>query len=212
MRRSCCLTVPGWIAARWSPPVERGVGHVSRGCLACLLVNVFYPEWTGGWSTGPRLLVPLLPFAILPIAGLLAGEGLTSRGSQPGSRWRWHLPAESRCFSFRASAGEFRTTSSTRSSRRSGRSGAASRLPVVAVRRAVLPQPRPCSRSPTGSPGSSPRWQGIQFLPLVLFQAAGLIGLWRFGLDDRRNAPAREDCRATRTPCPAASSGVKPGY
>jgi hypothetical protein len=37
-------------------------------------VNLFYPEWTGGWSTGPRLLVPLIPFAILPVAALLAGD------------------------------------------------------------------------------------------------------------------------------------------
>ena len=46
-------------------------------CLAVFLVNLSYPEWTGGWSTGPRLLVPLLPFAILPVAALLA-EGWRS--------------------------------------------------------------------------------------------------------------------------------------
>ena len=38
-------------------------------------MNLSYPEWTGGWSTGPRLLVPLLPFAMLPVAGLLAVGG-----------------------------------------------------------------------------------------------------------------------------------------
>jgi hypothetical protein len=42
--------------------------------LAVLLVNLFYPEWTGGWSTGPRLLVPALPFAMLPVAALIAGD------------------------------------------------------------------------------------------------------------------------------------------
>ena len=42
---------------------------------AVFLVNLSYPEWTGGWSTGPRLLVPLLPFAMLPVAGLLAAGG-----------------------------------------------------------------------------------------------------------------------------------------
>ena len=31
-----------------------------------------YPPWTGGWTTGPRLLVPLIPFALLPVAALLA--------------------------------------------------------------------------------------------------------------------------------------------
>jgi hypothetical protein len=45
-------------------------------CLAVFLVNLSYPEWTGGWSTGPRLLVPLLPFAMLPVAALL---GIRSR-------------------------------------------------------------------------------------------------------------------------------------
>ena len=39
-----------------------------------LLVNLSYPEWTGGWSTGPRLLVPLLPFAMIPIAAMLAAK------------------------------------------------------------------------------------------------------------------------------------------
>ena len=42
---------------------------------AVFLVNLSYPEWTGGWSTGPRLLVPLLPFAMLPVAALLATGG-----------------------------------------------------------------------------------------------------------------------------------------
>ena len=38
------------------------------------------------------------------------------------------------------------------------------------------------------------RWQGIQFLPLLLFQLAGIVGLWRFGLD---RAPA--DAHVERT-------------
>src|SRR3954451_200706 len=46
---------------------------------AVLLVNLSYPEWTGGWSTGPRLLVPLIPFAMLPVAGLMAGNSRWAR-------------------------------------------------------------------------------------------------------------------------------------
>ena len=46
---------------------------------AVFLVNLSYPEWSGGWSTGPRLLVPMLPFAMLPVAGLLAVGGRASR-------------------------------------------------------------------------------------------------------------------------------------
>src|SRR5205814_7892005 len=72
------LAVPGWVVLfvrrRWN------VALVSMFVVAAvLLVNLSYPEWTGGWSTGPRLLVPLLPFAMLPVAGLMAG---TSRWSK----------------------------------------------------------------------------------------------------------------------------------
>jgi hypothetical protein len=68
------LSIPGWfvLAARrlW------GMALVSSLSVAAVfLVNLSYPEWTGGWSTGPRLLVPLLPFAMLPVAALLAVGG-----------------------------------------------------------------------------------------------------------------------------------------
>jgi hypothetical protein len=68
------LAVPGWIVL-----VRRrfwGMALVSALVAgAVFLVNVSYPEWTGGWSTGPRLLVPLLPFALLPVAGWIAVGG-----------------------------------------------------------------------------------------------------------------------------------------
>jgi hypothetical protein len=68
------LAPPGWIALarrRWW-----GVFGVSlASCAVVLLVNLSYPEWTGGWSTGPRLLLPLVPFAMLPVAALLARGG-----------------------------------------------------------------------------------------------------------------------------------------
>ena len=72
------LTIPGLIALT----VRRfwGLAIVATLTMASVvLVNLSYPEWTGGWSTGPRLLVPLLPFAMLPVAGLLAvgGRGTT---------------------------------------------------------------------------------------------------------------------------------------
>ncbi len=43
--------------------------------MAVLLVNLSYPEWTGGWSTGPRLLLPLIPFAMVPVAAFLSVGG-----------------------------------------------------------------------------------------------------------------------------------------
>jgi hypothetical protein len=68
------LTVPGLAALAWRRAWS--VLIVSTLTMtAVLLVNLSYPEWTGGWSTGPRLLLPLLPFAMLPIAGLLAVGG-----------------------------------------------------------------------------------------------------------------------------------------
>ena len=72
------LAVPGWIVLFRRRQFALAV--VSMAIVAAVfLVNLSYPEWTGGWSTGPRLLVPLLPFAMIPVAATLCGE----------SRWRW---------------------------------------------------------------------------------------------------------------------------
>jgi hypothetical protein len=72
------LSLPGWVAL-WARR-DRGLATVSLLAVAAvLLVNLSYPEWTGGWSTGPRLLVPLLPFAMLPVAAMLGGCSATTR-------------------------------------------------------------------------------------------------------------------------------------
>jgi len=44
-------------------------------CGSFFLVNACHPTWTGGWSTGPRYLLPALPFAMLPVAFAVAGRG-----------------------------------------------------------------------------------------------------------------------------------------
>jgi len=68
------FTAPGLVAMAlrklWGPVIV-----ASATMIAVLLMNLSYPEWTGGWTTGPRLLVPLLPFAMLPVAALLATGG-----------------------------------------------------------------------------------------------------------------------------------------
>jgi hypothetical protein len=68
------LAVPGWLAlaARryW------GMAIVSLAVVvAVFCVNLSYPAWDGGWTTGPRLLVPLLAFAMLPVAAALSAGG-----------------------------------------------------------------------------------------------------------------------------------------
>lgn len=67
------LTIPGWVVLLARRTWDLAVVSFSV-VVAVLLVNVFYPEWTGGWSTGPRLLLPLIPFAMLPVAALLAQQ------------------------------------------------------------------------------------------------------------------------------------------
>jgi len=47
-------------------------GLIGAISTAIFFVNLSYPEWTGGWTTGPRLLVPMLPFACLAVAPVLA--------------------------------------------------------------------------------------------------------------------------------------------
>lgn len=51
--------------------------------FACLfLINASHPTWWGGWTSGPRYLVPAFPFLFLGIAGLAATP----------SAWRWCIP------------------------------------------------------------------------------------------------------------------------
>ena len=81
------LAPPGFVALL----VRRffGLAVVAASTVAAVfLVNLSYPEWSGGWSTGPRLLVPMLPFAMLGVAGLLAVGGRfrdVDRGDPRGS-------------------------------------------------------------------------------------------------------------------------------
>jgi hypothetical protein len=77
------LTLPGLAALVWRK--APGAAAVAAGVIgAVLTVNLSYPEWTGGWSTGPRLLVPLLPFAVLAVAGLLACGGRWTTAAAAG--------------------------------------------------------------------------------------------------------------------------------
>ena len=140
--------------------------------VAVLLVNVFYPEWTGGWSTGPRLLVPLLPFAVLPIAGLLSGETALDRAVT----WlalALALAGGIEMLLFQGVDGRVPHDDRRPARRRqSGRYGNGGPLPCWRY------DERFCRNltvlaAPDWVRGLSPSWQGIQFLPIVLFQAVG---------------------------------------
>ncbi len=49
-----------------------GTAFVTLGAFGWMLaVNVGYPLWEGGWCTGPRFLLPAIPFAFLAVGGLL---------------------------------------------------------------------------------------------------------------------------------------------
>ena len=145
---------------------------------AVFLVNLSYPEWTGGWSTGPRLLVPLLPLAMLPVAGLLAAGGRTATlAVLVPALWGG---AVNLLFQ-----------------------GVGGRLPpelADPLRTAVWPlwrgAPLPpgwvgarftrnlCGEAVPGFIGSLPaHWQWIQFLPLVVFQAVAIAVMCRLTRD-----------------------------
>ncbi|MFM1802897.1 MAG: hypothetical protein RJA81_2249 [Planctomycetota bacterium] len=58
------------------------------GFLIPLWVNLSYPEWTGGWSTGPRLLVPALPWLALA-SGYSMSQKFCRFISVPLFLWGW---------------------------------------------------------------------------------------------------------------------------
>jgi len=175
------LAIPGWVVL-----LVRRCWDVAAVTLlvvvSVLLVNLLYPEWTGGWSTGPRLLLPLLPFAMLPVAALLAGS----------SRWAGLATIAALVL---AVAGGVEMLLFQ---------GVDGRIPhfisdpfLDAVWPLWTGQPLP-----GWWPGErycrnvvaliargwiarlSPAWQSVQFLPLMLAQVVAILGLWRFAADE----------------------------
>ena len=168
------LAGPGWVVLLvrrcWDVAVVTLLVVVS-----VLLVNLFYPEWTGGWSTGPRLLLPLYPFAMLPVAALLAGSS------------RWARLAAIAALGLAVAGGiEMFLFQGV-----GGRIPADFSDPLLDV---VWPlwtgQPLPIWRdgerfsrnlvsviAPGWIAGLEPAWQCAQFLPLVLVQVLAILGL-----------------------------------
>ena len=149
-----------------------------------LLVNLFYPEWTGGWSTGPRLLLPLIPFAMLPVAALLAGR----------SRWARVATFVALVLALAGGLGD-----ASLSRGRTGGFRPDFEDPLVQTvwplwtGQAPLPGWRFGERfcrnlvslvAPDWIAGLAPRGQAIQFLPLIVAQVFAILGLWRYGSSD----------------------------
>jgi hypothetical protein len=61
------LAVWGWIVM-WRDPHRRSDAVLSVSMLvAYLAFNASYYMWWGGWTNGPRHLIPALPFLIVPL-------------------------------------------------------------------------------------------------------------------------------------------------
>ena len=138
-----------------------GVAVVSSAAMAAVFaVNLSYPEWTGGWSTGPRLLVPLLPFAMLPVAGLLARGGTWATARRPCSA----VAGGVLMLLFVGVGG--RLPQDIRRPARAGRLAALAGRGRAGLGRAVRPEPRRPGRAGAGRAAarrvrggsSSPRW------------------------------------------------------
>ncbi len=172
------LAVPGWVVlfARrsWDAAVV-----TMLVVLAVLVVNLFYPEWTGGWSTGPRLLVPLLPFAMLPVAALLAGHSKVARAATLVALCL-ALAGGVEMLLFQGVGG--------RVPQDIGDPLAEAVWPLW--RGAPLPGWRYgerfcCNLAALAAPDVVNRLdtalQSVQFLPLVVAQGLAILGLWRLG-------------------------------
>jgi hypothetical protein len=170
------LSVPGWVVLWARRSFDLAVVTVLV-VAAILLVNLFYPEWTGGWSTGPRLLVPLIPFAALPVAALLAGE---SRGARVAACAALFLSLAGGVLMLLFQGVDGRIPPFLSDPLFQG-------VWPLWTGRVPLPSWRYEERftgnlvsvvAPRWVAALDSRWQSAQFLPLVVFQLLGIGWLW----------------------------------
>ncbi len=188
-----CLAIPGWVVLVRRRHAATAVVSMLV-CAVVLLVNLSYPEWTGGWSTGPRLLVPLIPFAMIPVAGLLAVPG------RWGTFWTANavglaLIGGVEMLLFQGADG--------RIPHQKGRAALSEPLaeavwPLWTGRAAVPPWQdgeRFCRNLVSLAAGDriarlGSKWETVQFLPLVIGQAAAILALARsIRAGERRSSP-----------------------
>jgi hypothetical protein len=171
------LSIPGWVVL-----IVRRCWDLAAVTLsvtvAVMLVNLCYPEWTGGWSTGPRLLLPLIPFAMLPVAVLLAGDSRSATVAT-GIALALALAGAALMFLFQSVGGRVPvgwqdplaqfvwplwTGKAPLPEWRSGERFTANLTSVLV--------PAWIARLPTN-------WQCAQFAPLLVAQAGAFFGVWR---------------------------------
>ena len=74
------LFVPLALYKQWKTPGQKGLAiTIIAVTLYYFLWNSGYAYWTGGGSTGPRHITPILPFVCLPLAFLWAKAGKNLR-------------------------------------------------------------------------------------------------------------------------------------
>ena len=63
------VLVPAGLYVMWRKPTTRvAAGAILAVICSFLWINASYQYWDGGWSTGPRHLVPMLPLCCLALA------------------------------------------------------------------------------------------------------------------------------------------------
>jgi hypothetical protein len=163
------LTVPGWIVLFCRRCWDLAIVTLLV-VVAVVLVNLFYPEWTGGWSTGPRLLLPSIPFAMLPVAALLVRESRLARVAMIAAMVL-ALIGGIEMLLFQGAGGRipFAVNDPLVEFVWPHWIG---RAPILDRNLVAVAAPDLCSRKLGG-------WQAVQFLPLVLMQALVLMVLRR---------------------------------
>jgi hypothetical protein len=60
--------MPGWIFLSRRPQYKAESGVILWSGVLTLLANAGFYAWHGGWTFGPRYLIPILPFLAVPLA------------------------------------------------------------------------------------------------------------------------------------------------
>lgn len=77
------LAIPGAVRL-WRLRKRAEVLTAGAVCLLFVWMNTSLVDWDGGWATGPRYLIPAIPFLVLLASGLFPRDG-----ERPGRAQTW---------------------------------------------------------------------------------------------------------------------------